>query len=927
MIFRRAVLVLLVAFAGHLQAEETSSWQELLHLADSLSEELQQDTAIVLGTLALLKAEAEFGTEDTAVARALERIAIYHFCKQEYIEAVPIHKRALAIRQEVLGPRHKLVGSSMTNLAVLYRRLGRYAEAELLYEDALSVWEEVYGPDHRKVALVLNNLTALYEYQGRFAEAETHCQRALAIWENHYGKEHQLVTLCLGNLATLRQEQGKYAEAESLFVHVLAIREKIHGTDNSWVAQTLNDLTNLYRLQGRIAEAEDFGHRALAMAERSQGPDHPMVAKYLHSQADLYCDQGKYAEAEPLLERALTLQRSVLGSDNYEVASIEETYSKLFRIRGDTAKAMETAARACRTMHKNFVDNAMVLSEKDALSFSRRLHNSVDNFISCYVELGSGDLAAVKTAANLILATKGRVSDGLFDRQRTLVQETDSTTLAVAEALRVAKLRLSRRYVKGPGEDSDRFRSGLDSLTALVNELETDLSRHSASFRKKQQTREFNVDSIRSSLLENSCLVEYLKYDYLKLQPDSAIPHYLAIVVSQGAEPVILNIGPAAPIDKLIDSYRQHMLRVPMAGLPSDEDVEEYRGLAKELYRRVWKPIESHTSAKKLVLIAPDGGLNLVSFAGLLDDTGTYLIERYPIHYLSAGRDLVRLKDVATPAVGLLALGDPDYDASVADRLMNTASHRDSVAKLEYSVSQSTRMGRGEFRGIKVSRLPWTRREVNRIARAWMATWDEPGEVFCGSDASEDRLKAEAPGKRVIHLATHGYFLQDNASSEDLGGEAEQDYGPIVRNPLLKSGLFLAGANQRDQIGDSSDLDDGILTAFEVSAMNLQGTEWVVLSACESGLGEVKAGEGVWGLRRAFQMAGARTVISALWSIPDKQTVAIMEQLYTLDDDDLAHGMRQMARNEIEKIRKRGLPDHPYAWAAFVAVGDWRVQH
>jgi CHAT domain-containing protein len=498
--------------------------------------------------------------------------------------------------------------------------------------------------------------------------------------------------------------------------------------------------------------------------------------------------------------------------------------------------------------------------------------------------------------------------------------------LVVAEALRVAKLRLSRRYIEGPGEDSDQFQSSLDSLTTLVNGLETDLSRQSASFRKKQQISVCNVDSIRASLPENSCLIEYLKFDYLKLQPDSAIPHYLVMVVSKDTEPVILNIGPAPPIDKLIDSYRQHLLRVSLAGLPSDDEVEEYRGLAKELYRLIWKPVESRTSDKDLVLIAPDGGLNLVSFAGLPDDAGTYLIERHPIHYLSAGRDLFRLKDVATPAVGLLALGDPDYDASVTDRLMNTTSHQNSVAEREYTLSQSTRMGRGEFRGMKVVPLPWTRREVNRIARAWKTTWNEPGEILCGVDASEDRLKAEAPGKRVIHLATHGYFLQDTATSEYSEGEAEQYDGSAMRNPLLKSGLFLAGANQRGQIVDSSDLDDGILTAFEVSAMNLQGTEWVVLSACESGLGEVKAGEGVWGLRRAFQMAGARTVISALWSIPDKQTVSIMEQLYSSNDVDLAHVMWQMARNEIEKIRKRGLPDHPYVWAAFVAVGDWRVQ-
>lgn len=918
-------MVLLFFVAGLLQANAELSWRELLDQADARSEELRQDTAIALGRLALSTAEAEFGSEDTAVARTLLRIGYYHFCKQEYMEAEPLNIRALAIHEKALGPRHALVGKSSTSLGVLYRRLGRYAEAEPLHERALDIWQAVYGADHEFVAWIHHNLVSLYECQGRFAEAEIHCQRAIAIWENHNGGDHSMMTEGLGTLAKLRQEQGRYDEAESLLVKVLAIREKTHGPDNSWVASTLNGLANLYRVQGRVSEAENIGRRALAMAERGQGPDHPLVARYLHDLANVYCDQGKLKEAEPLLERALVLMRGVLGNESYGVATIEETYSKLFRLRGDTVKAMEMAARACKTMHRNFVDNAMVLPEKHALAFSQLLHNSVDNLISCYTELGSGDIPVMKTAADIILATKGRVSDGLFDRQRSLVQETDSTTMAVAEELRVAKVRLSQRYVEGLGEDSDNYRNSLDTLTILLNDLETDLSRRSASFRKKRILRDFNADSIRASLPENSCLIEYLKYDYLRLQPDSAIPHYLAIVLTASAEPVILNIGPAEPIDRLIDLYRQHMLRVPLAGLPSNDDVDEYRGLATELYRRIWKPVEDHTSNRELVLIAPDGGLNLVSFAALLDDAGTYLIERHPIHYLSVGRDLVRPKDVATPAVGLFALGDPDYDASIADRLSSLASLGDTVTNYQYSVPAITRMGRGEFRMLKVSPLPWTRREVNRIAQAWAAAWQEPAHVLCGSDASEERLKAEAPGKRVIHLATHGYFLQDTAASGHSGGEIGQEVGIEVRNPLLRSGLFLAGANRRGQTGDSDRLDDGILTAFEVSAMNLQGTEWVVLSACESGLGEVKAGEGVWGLRRAFQMAGARTVISSLWSIPDKQTVSIMEQLYSSGDDDLARVMHQMAKNEIEKTRSRGLPDHPFAWAAFVAVGDRRV--
>ena len=185
--------------------------------------------------------------------------------------------------------------------------------------------------------------------------------------------------------------------------------------------------------------------------------------------------------------------------------------------------------------------------------------------------------------------------------------------------------------------------------------------------------------------------------------------------------------------------------------------------------------------------------------------------------------------------------------------------------------------------------------------------------AFYGGDASEERFKSDAPGNRVIHLATHGYFL---------GGACDSGGAFVGENPLLLSGLFLAGANLHGRDADSLGAEDGILTAYEVSAMDLEGTELVVLSACETGLGEMTEGEGVYGLRRAFQIAGARTVVSALWPVGDEETAELMGRIYQGGDLGIADVMRKVQMEEIHVLRSRGQVDHPFTWGAFIALGE-----
>lgn len=359
--------------------------------------------------------------------------------------------------------------------------------------------------------------------------------------------------------------------------------------------------------------------------------------------------------------------------------------------------------------------------------------------------------------------------------------------------------------------------------------------------------------------------------------------------------------------------------------MPTVVDRHKYKEISEELFNRIWQPIERYVADKELVLIAPDGALNMVSFAGLTGGDGKYLIEKHAVHYLSAGRDVIRFKQEVEPGSGLFALGDPDYDATALARLsIPEETPSDSLPEPDLYAVRNIRSGCGELKDITVNPLPFTRSEVESVAESWAASLDEPVAVYFGSDASEEKFKAEAPSKRVIHLATHGYFLEGACQPDIPKRGFGDDVGFVGENPLLLSGLFFAGANLHGEGADSVGAEDGILTAYEVSAMDLEGTELVVLSACETGLGEVKEGEGVYGLRRAFQMAGARTVISALWPVSDKTTADMMSRLYDRKGESLPETIRRIQLKSINELRSQNKADHPFSWGAFIALGDWR---
>jgi CHAT domain-containing protein len=387
-------------------------------------------------------------------------------------------------------------------------------------------------------------------------------------------------------------------------------------------------------------------------------------------------------------------------------------------------------------------------------------------------------------------------------------------------------------------------------------------------------------------------------------------------------------------IDALVSHWRADISAEVLspADPPRGGPVPSSRGSGNLLRKRIWDRVAAQLGDATRVFIVPEGALSLVPFAALPVGRESYLLEAGPvIHYLSAERDLVPSPRTPPLRRGLLALGGPSFD----DRSLFRARAKRTVASNASNMSpiRVSANACGSLQAVSFQPLEGTLQEVRDLVGVWKAnsaTESEDVRILVGHDASEARFKREAADGRVLHLATHGFFMSGTCSegpkgTRGIGGLATSGHTPSAANPLLLSGLALAGANRRAFASD--DEDDGILTAEEVTSLNLEGVEWAVLSACDTGIGELKTGEGVFGLRRAFQVAGARTVVMSLWSVDDQATRAWMRALYEgrfqrkLSTADAVHAASLAV---LRARRAKGQSTLPFYWAAFVAGGDWR---
>ncbi len=753
------------------------------------------------------------------------------------------------------------MATSLNNLAILYCEMGRYAEAEPLYRRSLEITEKQLGRDHPDVAGSLNNLAILYREMGRYAEAEPLYRRSLEITEKRLGRDHPDVAGSLNNLAILYREMGRYAEAEPLYRRSLEIREKQLGRDHPDVAGSLNNLANLYSDMGRYAEAEPLFRRSLAIREKQLGRDHPDVAQSLNNLANLSATLGRWDEAAGAIDR----ERRV--------------------VRRHVSRVLPA------------------LAEAEQLAF---LKANDERFLHVALSLAlvrRDDPEAVGRSAGWVLNGKAVAQEALAQRALLARDRTDPAAARLATVRnQLAALTLA---VPKPGQEEDRLRE-IDRLTAQERELSKQVGQNLG--RPARDDPWVAPEEVRRALPDDAVLVEIARFKVGNFQAKGTEkhlgpPHYAAWVIPPAGrgEVRLIDLGEADAIEAAVAAVRR-AIQPDVAALRQRGEPEVEAALRpplEALAARVLRPLLPQIGEAKRWVLSPDAALWLVPWAALPLDQGRYAIEDHQISYVVSGRDLVQA--VSRPVAGqALVMADPDYDLDPA--AVRQAARQVLRSREAPSPDLALRGLSRSFQLGSVARLPGTATEAKAIEPKLLAFAGVAPILYTDRWALESVFKAfQRP--RVVLLSTHGFFLDDQKEEprNDDGRLLEgQRSGPKLsvrsENPLLRCGLLLAGCN-RPQAGAD---EDGVLTGLEIVGTDLRGTELVVLSACETGLGQVRNGEGVAGLRQAFQLAGAQTVVATLWQVPDKESARLMITFF----DNLASG-----QGKAEALRGATGPD------------------
>lgn len=778
------------------------------------------------------------------------------------------HELAVSILRRQRGSSHVETLGRLNNLANFVKNQGEYAEALGLYREVLDgVLAQPYV-NPNDVATVEMNLAALQQEMGDRREAQQLLERVLRTWETSYRPDHPYLLHPLDALATLASERGDDAAARVLLQRVAGVLES-QGTQGPLPLAFVQARLALVeeRLGDRAAARghADRAARAIAAAGAAEGLQVARIQQVLGERAEV---KGQWLAAARLLRGEHARLEAVFGPRHPYVADSSSRLAQVLARAGSVRDAVALASASEATRRRHLRLTTRHLSETQALLFAGRRRSSLGVLVDEAVR--SRAPSRVVRAFDAVWLSRALVLDEIAKRHRQTIAAPETELRQLLDQLEDARRRhahLVWRATDPADVSADRMREADER----VERLERRLGRLAPGL---DDDREPSTAELASRIPAGAVLLS------LARSGTGGDARYVAFVLRRGqAVPDLVPLGHAARIDRLATEWRE-ALAARMRGL--DDDDRETRA-ASGLRTVFWRPLEAALRGARLVLVVPEGPLALVNLAALPDGRGGYLLDGpLVVHTLSSERDLFR--DPPEDGDGsLLAIGGPDFGTAAADAARSRAAE--------------VPCGAG-----RLAPLLHAAKEAEAVAQNWK---DGVPRVLTGAAATESAFRELAKGKSALHVATHAFAC---------------DRRDAV-SPLLRSGLALAGANAS---GDET--DDGILTAAEISGLDLSTARWVVLSTCSSGLGDVQSEEGVLGLRRAFTIAGARTLVTSLWPVDDHHAREYMGVLYAVRASgkpaaEVAWEASRVFRSLLRDTRR---PDSPALWAPFVTSGDWR---
>ncbi len=791
--------------------------------------------------------------------QVLSNLGLLYQTKGMYTKALPYLEKALYWRNKGKIKGMQLV--SMNNLAVYKKETGNYLEAEKDFKDCITF----ANSDTNSIAkaLIHNNLAMLYVDLNKLEDAEKHILLAVDYSKKTLKTYSENAIKFRVNLCNIYRLRKKYSEAESLLKDAISEREAKLSTysDLAFLKKSLallyTDMGNLYPVESLLKSAYDINKRKL-------GSNNPATLSALQELGNYYRITKKTSNAQECLVKVVNEKKEVYGETHPNYIQALEDYAMTLWLGNDYSYAkskfnlvMENTLNYINTFFKSLNDNEKAL-------YWEKTNRRLQNYYSFTADYTKKDSSILVDMYNTLINTKGFLLNN-SSKIRTAISNSDDESLkqTYKKWLEVTE-NLNAAYQLSV-EERKKEKINVDSLKESISNLEKELSKKSDAFKESLTTQKIELNTVQSKLKDNEAAVEIIQLN--AIPGSDLLANYKALIIKKNHIKLV-DLGLLDSINTTISSFRDCIINekpVPQA------------------YTSTWKNIDAELKNFKTIYISSDGAYHQLSINSLKDLDNNYIIDKYIISFVGNTKDILdvktNLENPIKPTSAFL-IGNPYYGSSGS-----------------------------------IAQLPGTEKEVNNITKQLLAL-NIKTKTLIGKNATETEVK-KIKSPSILHIATHGYFLAD-LSKMEVNKVVGVDLNSAKENPLLRSGLMFANADNvfKEDYKSLKNKDNGVLTAFEALSLNLEKTDLVVLSACETGLGSVKQGEGVYGLQRSFLIAGAKSIIMSLWEVSDDATMDLMTAFYS---SYTKTGDKTNSFNNAIKQVKTKYKD-PFYWGAFVML-------
>lgn len=811
----------------------------------------------------------------------------------QFDNARPYLLRSLELFNELYPDGHTYTALQLMSLGYNYHQRYDLVRAEKFKSKAVEMFEQIDAAEDERYANALLNLAYVYIDQGRLELAKETMERSVKMYKNLGNSHSHRAAFAVMSLGLIHYHLKEYDTSKNLYMKALSTFQKDFDYEHHNMTRLYDNLGELFEQMGDLDSAIYYYKKSAELSRRIYDNGGNLLPITYLNLVDIYFKKGQIEKVEEYTKLADLHFREILPDNHLYILYVKYAYAQMHLLNERIDSVRSYYSSAFKILKNYFKTNSINLSENEHYQFLTTIKSHFDSFNTMAIKyhdknpsLINDMLANQLFYKGVLLSSQKKISNSLYESNDTTAQQLYNNWLNNKDLY----AKLYRQYSIN---DSEEHQHQLDSLSEVINNYEKELSSKSAQLNFEDIYSELKVEQLKDKLAENQAIVSIFRCQSDQNSLDSIC--YAAVILTKdnSDSPYIVLIKNGYDLENIYIKMHYNALKYQQ---PDDFS-----------YVAFWKPIQDKLNELEVdhIYLSSEGIYHKINIGALFNPkTQRYAEDDITINYIINPKDILKKSSSVNNQYAVL-FGNPDFYSDKINALSLEQTKDDQII----AVSDQTKRGISDYlEKYSINPLPGTKNEIKQIAQI-LDTNDIACHIFSEEEANEENLKS-IKKPRILHIATHAIFLRNYSGNEIKD----------IRETMMESMLLLTNSGSSfDNIKEYLTKEDGIFTAYEAQGLQLDGTELVVLSACETGLGKIMNGEGVFGLQRAFSIAGARSIIMSLWKVDDTATQLFMIDFYkNWLSGKTKHEAMLSARESIRNIPEYS---HPYYWAGFILIG------